>query len=211
MPPEPRDGRVPSPRDGGAVAVETAVVSMFLIILLMGIVESAFFFKDWTTVATASRAGARMGASQSKSPTFATTTADQVTNTISGLPPTSLASIEVWIYDARFTVPTSAAGDGLPTGTAVGVAPSANNCTTKCLKFTWDAGLSKLVPASPTPGAWDYHVQNACIGDPLRSHLGVYVKFPHYSPLGFFFQNATVAESTMMWLEPYNPITTCKT
>lgn len=214
MPPDPRQpGALRRHRSGsredGAVALETAVVSMMLIIVLMGIVEASFFFKDWITVSSASRAGARMGASQAKSASFATTTADQVTNSISGLPATSLASLEVWIYDARFNNP-SLSTDGLPTGTALGVVPAANNCTTKCLKYTWSVALSKLVPAS-TPGSWTSTSQNACIGDALRSHLGVYVKFPHYSPLGFFFQNAPIAESTMMWLEPYNPITGCKT
>ena len=34
-------------RDSGVVAVETAIVSMFLVTLLFGIVESSFLFKDW--------------------------------------------------------------------------------------------------------------------------------------------------------------------
>jgi hypothetical protein len=214
MPPEPREPRVQrrhrsGSRDDGAVAVETAVVSMMLVVLLMGIVEASFFFKDWITVSSASRAGARMGASQPKVSTFATSTADQVTNTISGLPATSLASLEVWIYDARAT-------DGLPSSLGAGVAPTANNCTVKCLKYTWSVGLAKLVPAG-TPGVWSSGNwtattgQDACIGDVNRSSLGVYVKFPHYSPLGFFFQNAPIAESTMMWLEPFNPVSGCKT
>lgn len=196
-------------REDGAVAVETAVVSMFLIILLMGIVEASFFFKDWITVSSASRAGARMGASQPKVASFATSTADQVTNTISGLPATSLTSLEVWIYDAK-------AADGLPASLGAGVVPSGNNCTVKCLKYTWSVASSKLVPAAPTPGTWSHGAwttnsgQNACIGDPNRDSLGVYVKFPHFSPLGFFFQNAPVAESTMMWLEPYNPNSGCQ-
>jgi Flp pilus assembly protein TadG len=218
MPPESREPRVQSRhRSGsceeGAVAVETAVVSMMLIILLMGIVEASFFFKDWITVSSASRAGARMGASQPKVASFATSTADQVTNTISGLPPTSLAGLQVWVYDANAT-------DGMPASLAAGVAPTTasgtNNCTVKCLMYTWSAGTSKLVPAS-TPGTWSSGAwsanagQNACIGDAGRDSLGVYVKFPHHSPLGFIFQNKTVAESTVMWLEPFNPITGCKT
>ena len=48
----------------------------------------------------------------------------------------------------------------------------------------------------PTPS------QNACAGDPNRDALGVYVKYKHTSPLGFFFNNATVSESTVMWIEP---------
>jgi hypothetical protein len=191
-------------RDSGVVAVETAAVSMFLILLLMGIAEASFFLKDWVTVSAASRAGARMGSSQSKIPGFGTSTADQVTNSISGIPPQSLVGLEMWVYDASSTT-------GLPT--ASGVVPSANNCTTRCLKYTWSVASSKLVPAS-TPGTWSSvgsTNQNACIGDPLRTSLGVYVKFAHFSPLGFFFQNLTVADSTMMWLEPYTPTSGCKT
>ena len=168
--------------DSGAVAVETALVSMLLLTLLFGIVDSSFLLKDWLTVSAAARAGARMGASQPRMPNFAADSAVQVTNAISGLDPANLQ--EVWVYRATY---------------ATGLPASGSLCPTDCMKYTWDSGLKKLVWLS---GSWLYTSQNACAGDVNRNVLGVYLKYRHTAPLGFFFNNATVSESTVMWIEP---------
>jgi TadE-like protein len=175
-------------RDSGAVAVETAGVSMLLIILLFGIIDSSFLFKDWISVSAAARAGVRMGTSQPRSPSFAQDSANQVTNALSDLTAANIQ--EVWVYKA----------------THVNDVPPANftdrgsfaDCTV-CVKFTWDAGTKSLKPLSDN---WPYTSQNACAGDSARDSLGVYVKYKHSSPVGFFFNNATVSEATVMWIEP---------
>jgi Flp pilus assembly protein TadG len=177
-------------RDSGVVAVETGIVSMLLVILLFGIVESSFLFKDYLAVSAATRAGARMGASQPRiasvagSPDFAQLSANQVTNSITGLIPANL--LEVWVYKASATT-------GLPDS------DSFASCTV-CVKFTWNAASKSLTPKVGT--TWPAPNQNACPGDPLRDSLGVYVKYQHSSPLGFFFKNAIVSQSTVMWVEP---------
>jgi Flp pilus assembly protein TadG len=176
-------------RDGGAVAVETAMVSLFLVVLLFGIIESVFLLKDWLTVSAAARAGARMGASQPRMANFASDSADQVTNAISGLNPANLQ--EVWVYKATATT-------GLPDS------GSFASCTA-CVKYTWNG--AKLAQSSNN---WSPASQNACAGDSSRDSLGVYVKYRHSAPLGFFFDNAIVAESTVMWLEPLSISTICK-
>jgi len=169
--------------DKGVVAVETALVSMLLVILLFGIVDSSFLFKDWLSVSAAARAGARMGASEPRMTNFADDSADQVTNAITGLNPANLQ--EVWVYKATFAT-------GLPDS------GSFASCTT-CRKYVWDSTLKKLIYSS---GTWTAVSQNACAGDAARQVLGVYVKYRHTSPLGFFFNNASLSESTVMWLEP---------
>jgi Flp pilus assembly protein TadG len=170
-------------RDSGAVAVETSFVSLLLVILLFGIVESSFLFKDWLSVSAAARAGARMGASQPRMPSFAQDSANQVTNALSDLSPSNLQ--EVWVYRT-----TSA--NGLPDS------GSFASCAT-CVKFTWNSGTGSLTQSS---GNWSWASQNACAGDPARDALGVYVKYRHTSPLAFFFNNMTISESTVMWIEP---------
>ena len=183
-------------RDSGAVAVETAVVSMFLIILLFGIVETSFLFKDWLSVSAATRAGARMGASQPRVTNFAQAAADQVTNSLSDLNPANLQA--VWVYKTTST----GALAGLPdSGSFV-------SCTA-CVKFTWKAASSSLTSASPGSDNWASTSQNACAGDPARDSLGVYVKYKHTSPLGFFFNNMVISESRVMWIEPMTTYTTC--
>ena len=176
-------------RDGGVVAVETAIISMFLLVLLFGVVESSFLFKDYLSVSAATRAGARMGASQpriasvSGSPDFAQLAANQVTNAITGLIPANLQ--QVWVYKASATT-------GLPDS------GSFASCTV-CDKFTWSAVTQSLVDTS---SSWPAGSQDACSGDSNRDSLGVYIQYRHSSPLGFFFKGAILNESTVMWIEP---------
>ena len=177
-------------RDGGAVAVETASVSMLLILLLFGIVESSFLFKDWISVSAAARAGARMGTSQPRMPGFAQDSANQVANALSSLSPGNIQ--EVWVYKAAVT-----SNPATSTNKPVGFSDF-SNCTT-CVKFTWDASTRSMTKGQDN---WSYTSQNACAGDPARDSLGVYVKYRHTSPLGFFFSNMTISESAVMWVEP---------
>jgi Flp pilus assembly protein TadG len=156
---------------------------MLLVILLFGIVESSFLFKDWLAVSAAARAGARMGASQPRSPSFAQDSANQVTNALSTLDPANLQA--VWVYRTTGTT-------GLPDS---GSFASCN----ACVKFTWNATTQSLTPSSSN---WAATSQNACAGDPARDSLGVYVKYKHASPLGFFFNNQLISETTVMWVEP---------
>jgi hypothetical protein len=163
-------------------------MAVLLVIPLFGIVEASFLLKDWLSVSSAARAGARMGASQPRMEFFARDSADQVTNAISGLDPTRVQ--EVWVYKAD---------------PATGLPLSGATCPANCVKYAWNSGLKKLdwIPGT----TWGYQTQNACAGDlgpapPLRDSLGVYVKYKHLAPLGWFFNNAIVSESTVMWLEP---------
>ena len=175
--------------DSGVVAVETALVSMLLLVLLFGVVESSFLFKDYLTVAAATRAGARMGASQpriasvSGSPDFAQLAANQVTNAITGLIPANLK--QVWVYKAS-------AATGLPDS------GSFASCGV-CDKFTWNVATQSLLDTS---SGWPALSQNACSGDLNRDSLGVYIKYRHSSPTGFFFNGAILNQSTVMWVEP---------
>lgn len=184
-------------RDSGAVAVETAVVSMFLIILLFGIVETSFLFKDWLSVSAAARAGARMGASQPRVANFAQASADQVTNALSSLNPANLQA--VWVYKTT-------GATGSPPATC-----NPNSPNSYCVPFTWNG--SQLTTSSL--GNWPSTSQDACAGDVttgtnLRDSLGVYVKYKHTSPLGFFFNNSIISQSTVMWIEPWTADVHCK-
>src|SRR5664280_3477397 len=156
--------------DGGAVAVETAVVLTILVTLLFGIVDSSFLFKDSLSVSAAARAGARMGASQPRVSNFAQASADQVTNALSDLNPANIQA--VWVYKTT-------GATGSPPATCP---PKSQN--SYCVPFTWNG--SQLTTSSL--GNWPSTSQDACAGDVttgtnLRDSLGVYVKYNHTSPL----------------------------
>lgn len=184
-------------RDSGAVAVETSFISLLLVMLLFGIIEVSVLFKDYLGVSAAARAGARMGASQPRSDSFAQDSANQVTNAMSGLTPANIQ--EVWVYKNSGTTKYPDSG-------------SFASCTV-CVKFTWDDGTSSLVPSYSN---WPAASQNACSGDVgpaplLRDSLGVYVKYRHSTSVGFFVDDdVTVSESTVLWLEPWFATPTCK-
>lgn len=180
-----------SHRDSGVVAVETAIISMFLVTMLFGIVDSSFFFKDYITVSAAARAGARMGASQPRMPNFASDSAAQVTNAIAGLNPANLT--KVWVYQT--------------TG-ATGSPPGSCTDATNCVPFSWDVPTQKLTTTAS--GNWLNTDQNACAGDVNRDSLGVYVAYKHTSPTGLFFNNQIIGENTVMWIEPWNADVHCK-
>ena len=182
-------GRPMGHHDSGAVAVETALVSMFLFVLLFGIVDTSFLLKDWLTVSAAARAGTRMGASEPRMANFAQDSADQVTNAISGLNPVNIQ--QVWVYKTTGTT-------GLPPGSCT--------ASSSCVPFTWNG--TKFTATATVIANWPNTSQNACAADmgpapsPLRDSLGVYVKYKHTAPLAFLFNNAMVSESTVMWIEP---------
>ena len=58
-------------RERGAVAVETAFVSMLLISILYSIAETSFLLRDGMVVSSASRAGARIASSLPRTPASA--------------------------------------------------------------------------------------------------------------------------------------------
>ena len=185
-----RRGEAPNCRgESGVVAVETAIVSLFLSLLLFGIVDTAFLLRDWIFGSSAARAGARMGSSEPRMANFADDSAAQVTNAMTGLIPVNIQ--EVWVYKATYAT-------GLPDS------GSFANCTV-CVKYTWNG-----VKLQQSFNNWPPPSQNGCAGDPNRDALGVYVKYKHSAPVGFFFNNAVVAESTEMWIEPLSVSTICK-
>ncbi len=178
------------PRERGAVAVETALVSVLLVSILYGIVETSFLFRDGLVVSSASRAGARMAASLPRDTTFATNGRDQVQDALSGM---QMARVtDVWIYKADATT-------GLP--------PSGNftTCNNSCIRYTGNA--TGLVAAGTNTGTWTASQQNACSGS--QDSVGVYVKYSYPSRVGLFNGKA-LSERTVMRLEPYIGGSACK-
>ncbi|WP_460964155.1 TadE/TadG family type IV pilus assembly protein [Pedococcus soli] len=170
------------------MAVETALVSLLLITMLYGIVETSFAYRDALVVSSASRAGARTAAGLPRDPAFATSAAAQVTSALGSM---NLSRVNtVWVFKAN---------------PATGLPDSGNfsTCTT-CVKFV-PSGSTLVV--SGTPG-WTWDSQNACAG--TVDTLGVYVQYRYPSRLGMFFKNTVMTESTVMRLEPYDRVGACK-
>ncbi len=176
-----------SKKERGAVAVETAFVSMLLITILYGVVEVSFLMRDAIVVSAASRAGARMASSLPRDATFASLARGQVEDALAGAQMDRVD--KVWVFKAN-------ASTGLPDSGGFA------SCST-CVKYKGSGNL--LIPDG-APG-WTAAQQNACLGS--QDYLGVYVEYRYPSRLGFFFGNKVLTESTVMRLEPYSGLGTC--
>jgi hypothetical protein len=193
------------------VAVEAALVTPLLLILLVGIIEMSLMMRDVVSTNSSVRTGARSasaaaaagpGTCQASSnpppctpasaPAVAQVAADAIQKAGSAMPKDSIEYILV--YSAN------AGGYPMPTGN------TSMTCSTKCVKYVWDKGLNKFRYAS---GSWSSASINACINDPGRESVGVYMRAKHKWLTGFFGSGITLSERSVMQFEPL-PNESCK-
>ena len=183
----PPVGRMRGPgRERGAVAVEAALVTPLLVLLVFGIIEFGLFFKDLLGVTSAVRAGARIASAEPGTATFAQDAADQVAQAATAVNLSS--TTELWVYKATGTT-------GQPT-----------SCGTSCIRFTWDPSTHKF--ATTNAGAWPGSAQHACVSDTTRDSVGVYLQVDHPTITSLILSNVTLKQFTVMNLEPI-PVGSC--
>ncbi len=181
----------------GAVAVETALVSLLLVTMVYGLVETSFLIKDWLSVSTSARAGARMASSEprvSSGTNQAAYADDAVLQVVNGMGTLDKARVtKIWVYRANQTTGKPDSG-------------SYTSCTT-CVRYTYKAATQKFTADYV---GWQASEQNACVADAAHDAVGVYVEYTHKAVLGMFFDNYKVAESTVMSLEPIPTTVQCR-
>jgi Flp pilus assembly protein TadG len=185
--------------------VEFALIALPLILLMFLIVESAFLMKDYVSVSSAVRTGARTASAAggagpgtcqasaspppctpASAPALAQAAADAMQKTATAL---STNDIDwVMIYKPDLTD-----NDGFPMG------QSSLVCGSNCVKYVWDSGLSKFRYAS---GSWSSSTVNACVNHPNRESVGVAMQVTHGMVSGFFGASKTIQEKTVMQFEP---------
>ena len=189
-------GRISNARaraDSGAVAVEAALITPVLMLMLFGIVELSLLLKDDLAVSAAARAGARTGSALPRfddgTTDFAQQTANQVARSAGAL---NLSAVSLTIYAA------DAAGNPGAGGSPV-------SCTDRCIHFSYSQATSAFVRVS---GSWPAASINACPGDPAQDAIGVYLSYPH--PLPVLGGTVTLTDRAVMAFEPVPPTQGCK-
>jgi TadE-like protein len=186
------------------VAVEAAIVTPLLMVLLLGIVEMSLLMRDVVSVNSSVRTAARIASASAgagrgtcdassnpppctpaDAPAVAQAAADAVQRAGSAMDKNSIDWI--LIYDAN------TAGYPLPAGNTT------INCTTKCVKYVWDDKLGKFRYSS---GSWDSASINACLNDPARESVGIIMQAQHPWLTGFFGHGVTLSERSVMQFEP---------
>ena len=187
----------------GAVAVEAALVTPLLMILLFGVIELSLLMRDTVAVNSSVRSGARIASvsaaagpgtceasanpppcTPAQAPALAQAAADAIQRAGSAMPKDSIEW--VMIYEAG--------GNGYPLG------QSTLTCGSNCVTYVWDDALNKFRYSS---GAWDSTGQvNACVNDPGRDSVGVAMRARHSWVTGLFGSGMDVTERSVMQFEP---------
>ena len=177
----------------GAVLIEALIVIPVLMMITLGIIEYGGAYREDSTVAAASRAGARVASALSKQPfgvSNAPADAGVATETAAASVLQSLGSNapqQLWIYQV-----TGASGCSPPTF---------GGCSYK-VGYQWVPG-SKSFDPNPITGstAWPASAQNACAGGP-PDEVGVWITVNHTAVTHMFGTGRALTGQTVMRLEP---------
>ncbi|MGL5818411.1 MAG: glycosyltransferase 87 family protein [Phycicoccus sp.] len=181
----PRPGvRRAGGRERGAVSVETAFIVVVLFAIVLGVVETATFFRNTYEISSASRSGARAASAQPMATDFARQAALQAASGMGDLDATRIVSI--WVYKAS-----------LSTGAPVGGAA----CASSCVKFTVSSS------GVPSAGSGGWSGRNACASGTVDS-VGVQVQYRNKSPFPPFDEQL-ITERTVMRLEQLPSTVVC--
>jgi len=176
--------------DRGAVAVEAALVTPLILLLIFGMIEFTMVLRDQVAVSSSVRAGARTASAEPRILTMGDDAAAAVSRAVSSLSDDGLSEGELWIYKA-----------GSETG-----APE--DCSTDCLRYTWDG--SQYVYAS---GIWDMSTVDACPKSASNPEgpdaVGVYLRYRHDFLTGLFGAGLTLGEAAVLNFEPAPPAEGC--
>jgi Flp pilus assembly protein TadG len=165
-------------------------------VLLFGILELGFVFKDYLAVAGAVRAGVRTASANPRMATFAQVAANKVAQTGGAM---NFSDVQqLWVFKVDPT-----------TNQTIGFS-NFSDCNF-CVKFKWDSGTNAFVPITGGD-TWPSTSQNACslsVGGPL-DRIGVYLKLKHDPITGLVLQTIYISEASILSLEPMPVSSGCK-
>lgn len=166
----------------GASAVEAAFVTPVILLLMVGILEFGFYFKDSLSTSQAVKAGVRLASSQPRNAGYAQAAADRIQESSGALGRGAIQ--QLWVYKANV-------GNNFPQGRS-----DFADCST-CIKFTWNG--TRFVPsASPT---WAASTHDACASSP-PDRIGVYMQVRHAAITRFVFTSIDINQADVLRFEP---------
>lgn len=194
----------------GAVAVEAALVTPILLILIFGIIEIALLMRDHVALTSATRVGGRTASanpgagpggvneggdcvapcSPTNAPMFAQLAANAIQRAGTALPKDSIQ--ELWIYKAN--------NKGYP-----GAANSTSMaCGTSCVKYKWNPAKDQFRYFS---GSWPSATVNACANNSPDA-VGIHMVVKHSFVTGFLGDHLMLEDHAVFAFEPM-PTLTC--
>lgn len=202
----------------GAVAVEAALVTPVILLLVFGIIEFSFALRDHVSVSSAVRVGARIASanagagpgdcptagpdlpvpppcSPASAPKFAQEAADAIQKAGTAMPKDQIDYI--FVYQAN--------DKGYPGATGVTTMPSTpGGCaaTANCVVYKWRAATDKF---RYDGGTWTSSSVDACI---TSGHsIGVFMHSTHKLFTGLFGSTVPLGDRSVMKFEPLSSAT----
>jgi hypothetical protein len=197
--------------DSGVAAVEFAIVVPVLLLLVVGMLEFSFVMRDYLSVASSVRVGARMAStsegikqgtcpglpvicSPSNTPALAQYAADAIQQAGIAMPQDLIQYIAVYKANAN----------GYP-GTATSMPADSAGCVAlgNCVVYRWSKSLDRFVYDG---GTWTSASINACL--PTPDSVGVFMRANHPYLTKMFGSTMSITDRAVMRLEPL-PANTC--
>lgn len=205
----------------GAVAVEAALVTPILVMLVLGIVEFSLLLRDYVAVSSSVRVGARIASANPglgpatctpapctppTAPAFAQVAANAIQRAGTAMPKDSIDYIIVYQANKNgYPAPTGTATTNIPsnTATALPAAGTTSPCASfaNCTAYKWVDASDSFAYAAP--GSWSSASVDAC---PTTAYgLGVYMHATHRNITSFFGGTFGISDRTVMNFEPLSP------
>lgn len=178
--------------DRGAVAVEAALLFPLLILLVFGTIEITLLLRDYVTVNSAVRSGARTASAEPRQASFAQDTADAVERAAAALPKGQVDFIYIYRANSK--------GYPGPNGNTSIYCPAGS-----CVKYVWNDTLGRF--NDDASGSWFASSINACPGE--VESVGVYMQTTHKALIGLLGPEWKVSDRAVLNFEPMRP-GTCK-
>ena len=194
----------------GAAAVEAALLTPLLVLVLLGIIETSLFMRDVVSASSSTRVATRIASvSAAGGPGTCQASANPPPCTPASVPALAQAAADA-VQKAGMAMPKDQINwilvyNADPTGWPIGSNKTAT-CSSDCVKYVWDEGIDKFRYAS---GTWQSPSINACINDPQRMSVGVILNSTHSWVTGVFGSGITLQERNVTQFEPL-PFDSCK-
>jgi Flp pilus assembly pilin Flp len=205
----------------GAAAVEAALITPVLVLLVFGIIEFSFTLRDYQVVSSDVRVAARIASTgagtgpgtcevyvgappctSGNAPALAQLAADAIQREGSAMPPNSINYILVYKANDK----------GYPGADGSTTMPSSCSSTANCVRFTWQPNANSGAGAFRyADGTWLSKSISACFPgnatNPL-DRVGVYLNATHKMMTGLFGSSLTLTDRATFDFEPL-PTETC--
>ncbi len=203
---------------GGAVAVEAALITPVVVLIIFGILEFSFVMRDYVGVTSATRAAAR-AASTGAGAGACIPQPDDVVPCPAGAAPElaqraadaiSEASVALPREKIQYMLVYKANADGFPTGRTS--MPDLAGCTADCVAYRWSPSQDRFRYVS---GHWNSQQISACGGiDPVSKvrrakldSVGVQLVFEHQFMTGLFGRTLSISDRAVLSFEPLSNAT----